>query len=477
MPDMDDGRGDRLLRLAPLGLLAASLVWVTSRAATRIDDPDAWWHLRLGYDFWHQHSLEAPQRWSSFADRSWVPTEPVPELVAALMHKGLGLPGVAWMFGMALCAVTVSLYALTRWLATPLPAAVVTAIALVPMYGSMTSRPQLISFVLLPITIGVWIRTESDLQPRWWLVPLFWLWSLCHGFWFIGVAYCLGGTVAVIVGRRASSTQVLRLLAVGVAGFAVVLLNPLGPAVLEAPFRVQDGAKYIAEWQRPDPLAAGPLTAWLMIVLALALLAKNRQGITPYRVVLLVSAALWAWYAERTVILSALASAPVLAGALDAYVREGPTVLGERGRLSGLEWKVVGGSLLALAVGLGLAVPHTSRDPGGVPLALDAQLDRLPAGTPVLNAYVLGGWITWRHPDLNQYIDGLATPYSPGHAKDFNTIENQGPGWYRLVLSSRAPVALVAGDSTLAVSLEKRGWVSRGSDAGFVLLIRPDAAG
>jgi hypothetical protein len=93
----------------------------------------------------------------------------------------------------------------------------------------------------------------------------------------------------------------------------------------------------------------------------------------------------------------------------------------------------------------------------------------------VFNAYELGGWIAWRHPDLEQYIDGLITPYSEQHAEDFHRAEIQAPGWYRIVQDSHAPVALVATDSALAAGLEHQGWTRQGADAGYVLLRRPGA--
>jgi hypothetical protein len=479
---MAEPRGDRLVRAAPLGLLALALAWITTKAAARIDDPDDWWHLRLGNDLIHQHSLSAPHHWSTFADQSWVPTEPLPEIVSALLDRWLGLPGLAWLFGLFLLLVTISLYVGNRQRAAALPAVVVTVLAFVPMYGALSSRPQLVSFVLIPILLGAWFRSEEDLRPRWWLVPLCWFWSLCHGFWFIGVAYGFAGVVAVIVRRRATPRQVASLAGVAVASLAVVLLNPIGLGVLKAPFAVNGGAKYITEWQHPHPFTAEPLGAWLMIALTLVVWAITRRGVTTYGVLLLLSAVFWAWYAERTVIVSALVSAPVLAGALDALLRparaddradEVADALSRPGRLGRPELLVIGVAAALSLVGLAIAVPHTSRLPGSVPLALDAGLDRQQPGSPVLNDYALGGWIAWRHPDLNQYIDGLATPYSPQHDEDFHTIESQGPGWYRLVEQSGAQVALVESDTTLRRALERRGWRDDGSDAGYVLLLTP----
>jgi hypothetical protein len=471
---MDERLGDKLVRAAPLAILAAALAWITAKAAGRIDDPDDWWHLRLGNDLIHQHSLAAPDHWSSFADRSWVPTEPLPEIVSALVDRWLGLPGLAWLFGLFLLLVTISLYVLNRQRAGRLPATVVTVLAFLPMYGALTSRPQLVSFALLPVLLGAWFRSETDLRPRWWLVPLCWFWSLCHGFWFIGVAYGFVGVAAVVLRRRADLRQVLKLSGVALASFAVVLLNPVGFGVVKAPLAVNAAAKYITEWQHPHPFSPGPLGAWLMIGLTVVVWGVTRRGVTVYGALLLLSAALWAWYAERTVIVSALVSAPVLAGALDALLTAHSGSEHDAPGLPGrIELRVMVAAGFASLVGLALAVPHTSELPGSVPLGLERKLDRLQPGTKVLNDYTLGGWIAWRHPDLDQYIDGLATPYSPQHDDDFHTIGTLGPGWYHLVEQSRVTVALVESDTTLRQALEHRGWRYAGADAGFTLLLEP----
>jgi hypothetical protein len=120
-----------------------------------------------------------------------------------------------------------------------------------------------------------------------------------------------------------------------------------------------------------------------------------------------------------------------------------------------------------------VASPQVADRPGDVPTALDAALDRLPPGTGVLNAYELGGWLAWRHPRLEQYVDGLITPYSVAHVEGYDRVVRQAPGWYAVVRDADLRVALVAEDSALAAGLTERGWVPEGTDDGYVLLRRP----
>ena len=463
---------DRVLRWAPFALLVATLWWVVTQAWGPLKDPDSWWHLRLGEDFLDQHSFATPSHWSSFATASWVPTEPLPEAVTALVRRWFGLPGVVWLYVATVVAVVLVVYFVCRRYAGPLPAVVATMLFVAAGQGSMTPRPQLVSYVLLVVLLEAWRRTEQDLRPRWWLVPLCWLWSLCHGFWFIGVVYGCLAVVAIALGRRAGARELVRLAALAVACGAVVLLNPVGLAVLEAPFEVSQFTQYVTEWARPSITAGPPLTATAMAVVVAVVWAVRRRGPTWFTAILLASALFWDWYAIRTIVLGALVAAPLLAGVLQSLVGTEPGRPGPGAPRSERRALAVGAvALLAVAA---VVVPHSADRPGDVPTALDPQLDRLPAGTAVFNSYTLGGWISWRHPDLNQYIDGLITPYTPEHAERYYRSGLLDHGWYATVRDSGAPVALLESDSALAAGLKRHGWRVEGTDAGYVLLGRPE---
>jgi hypothetical protein len=193
---------------------------------------------------------------------------------------------------------------------------------------------------------------------------------------------------------------------------------------------------------------------------------------------MLVTAVVLLWYAERLVVVAALVVAPLFAQALGVVVSRSGGSTDGAGRIGRAEVATMAACAVVCTMALAVAAPHTSDTPGHVPLGLDAALDRLPAGTPVFNSYVLGGWIAWRHPELEQYIDGLATPYSEAHVRDYLRADATDKGWYAVVRDSRAPVALVGSGSALAQALEKKkGWTSEGTSNGYVLLHRPAARG
>ena len=463
--------GERALRWMPTALVTVLLGWIAARAARPVNDPDAWWHLRLGNDLIDQRSLSTPDHWSAFATVHWVPTEPLPEIVAAYVDRWWGLPGLAVLYDVAGAAVVLGAYLVCRRRSAALPAAVTCVLVVLAASASLTSRPQLVSFVLLPVVIDAWLRTEEDQRTRWWLVPLVWAWSLCHGFWFLGAAYGFVFVAGFALSRRMPWPVVARQAVVAVASFAVVVLNPVGLGVIEAPFRVNDTSQFIQEWARTDLTSPSALGALVMVLGTAAVWLVRRRGVSWAHLLVLLSAAFWIWYAGRTVAVAGLVVAPLLAAALDGLLadRDEHTDPPRRSR----EATVLGAVALVIAAVVVAAAPAVADRPGDVPTALDPALDRLPPGTRVFNAYELGGWLAWRHPDLEQYIDGLITPYSARHAQDYVDATSTAPGWPRIVDRSGASAALLPQGSPLALGLSRRGWRSVGRDDGYVLLETP----
>ena len=144
---------------------------------------------------------------------------------------------------------------------------------------------------------------------------------MCHGFWFIGAAYGFLFVVGIAMSRRTDLRTLVRLTCVPIGrALLVVLLNPAGLGVFEAPFRVNAVAGYITEWQRTQPAAPGPAGALLMIALTAVLWGVTRTGVSWTRVLMLSSAVFWVWDAERLVVVGAVVTVPLLAGALDGLL-------------------------------------------------------------------------------------------------------------------------------------------------------------
>src|ERR1019366_8521257 len=101
-----------------------------------------------------------------------------------------------------------------RQAADSVPAIMAALAALVGTGGSLSERPQLVSFVLLAVTVGAWWKTAGDLRPRWWLAPMTFLWACSHGMWGVGVLLGLTVIAGLALDRRLDRHTSARLLAV-----------------------------------------------------------------------------------------------------------------------------------------------------------------------------------------------------------------------------------------------------------------------
>ena len=168
-----------------------------------VKESDVYWHIRAGRQL--------------LAD--WTFAGPDPR--GHVRHANLGAPSVScptsrWLDSTTggggrvsrcssrsrLTFVFAAFWFVARRYATPLELAVLVVLALAGTSGSLTWRPQVLSFGFAAITAGAWYATSRDHRARWWLVPMTWLWACCHGFWFFVPALGLLVGAGMLLDRR-----------------------------------------------------------------------------------------------------------------------------------------------------------------------------------------------------------------------------------------------------------------------------------
>jgi hypothetical protein len=455
-----------IFTLLPLIGLAALLVRFTALAAGPIKDPDAWWHLRVGREFLEgRWTLRDTGPLSTFATETWTPRDWLPQLAASKMESLFGLPGVAWLYGASLIAFLLVGYFVCRRFADPLPAALATTLAAIGASGSLSQRPQMISFTLLFVVVGAWLATASDGKPRWWLVPLTWLWAMCHGMWYCAVAVGVVTVAGILLDRRVDIRRSATLAAIPLLSFAATGLTPVGPKLWLTVFDTTGMWQYVSEWQPASFREPAPAATVLAIFVIVACWARG-AGAVPWSHIGLLSCAVgWTLLSGRTVALGAVVAAPLVASLLQSQQRS------NRKPIRRYEPVFLGCVAAACLSTLALVAPTTAQAAGNVPDAFDASLDAQPDGAVILNDYALGGWLHWSHPDLQTVVDGFTDGYTPQAVAAFLDATAVSEGWEDYVSEVDPDLALLPTGSPLAVALVDRlNWESKGTDAGYVLL-------
>lgn len=454
----------------PVVLMGVFMIAVTRQGVRAISDPDAFWHLRLGQDILDARSVSAvTDPWSSVSSQPWVPTQWLTEAVLAVAENVGGLPAVAWVFTVALLVLVLLVHRTARHVADAVPAAFTTGLTILAMSASLSPRPHMATYLLLCVTVLAWLRTIDDLRPRWWLVPVTWVWATSHGMWFVGPVVGLAVVGGLFLDRRVDRSGLFKLAAVPVGSVVVAALTPVGPALLQAPFAVAGVGAFITEWQPPSFREPGPAVAALMVAAVVVSWSRSSRRAPWTEVALLLLAAAWILLATRTVALGAVIVSPLVAAALQDMLRPGaqePT----RAEL----WTLRGTAAAIACVTL-FIVPTSAAQPANVPSALDGDLDALPAGSVVYNDYRLGGWLRWHHPDLEPVVDGMTEAYSVEHLEDFGRVQAVAADWQDTFDEWQPAAALVLDRSPLATALtEQRGWTTVAEDDGYVLLAPGD---
>jgi hypothetical protein len=434
-----------------------------------VNDPSPWLHLKIGAYLLHGGRFGLPDPWALFATRTYIPTEWLPAIVGQEIYQGFGLPGIAWMRCAGILGLLSALMWSARRSAGALTAALVSLAALVGAYHGLTERPQLVGFVFFAVAIGAWWRTALDLKPRWWLVPMTWLWACCHGLWIVGIGMGLVCIAGLLLDRRLTRTAAARLLAIPLVSLVAAGITPLGPRLLLTPLSVGSNAnQFVGEWQSTsvrDPFAVVTLAMLGLVVLSWVRLGKQPPW---WQIGFLLTGVAATLAATRTIAAGAVIAAPLLAHEIQMYRGRPVAATTRRSRSA---WAAL--ILVALVAAAPLSEAR-AQTPVAVPQRLMPQLSAIPSGTVVLAQGDISGWLFWAEPGVKPVLDPRIEIYPSAHIRAFVSAMAAGPGWDQFVHRSGARYALVLSDSPIASALtERAAWSQIGKDAGYVLLRSP----
>jgi len=436
----------------------------------QVKDIDAWWHLKTGQFVLHGGAFVGPDPWVPFATKPFVLTQWLPEVIAFKGYEWFGLPAVAWLRCVGLLLILSAILWSTRRVADTVPAVITALAALVGTGGSLSERPQLVSFIFLALWVGAWWRTAEDLRPRWWLIPLTWIWASSHGMWSTGIGVGVIVITGLFLDRRIDLRKAGRLMLVPAASLAVVALTPVGPRLLLTPFDVAENAtSFIQEWQ-PTNVRGDVFAIVTMILLVGAVIGWVRSSSAPpwWQIGLAAAAFVSTLAMGRTIAVGAIISAPLAAASLQRLRGTTPHLAG---RSSFRRWSAL---ILVAALVAAPASLIVARKPGLTPEGLRPALSAIPAGSVVLDDFSVSGWLLWAEPDLVPVIDLRSEIYSKEYFQAYRNAEQVRKGWQGYVRRVNPAYALLRTEAPLSLALqEELHWVPLQTAQGFTVLRAP----
>jgi hypothetical protein len=429
----------------PVAMVVATIGLLARLAARPLDNPDTYFHLRIGHEFLHGGWMPwAPGHLTSFESKTWAPTQWLSQVVMAAVEDHAGLAGIAWLSGLLFVGWGLAVYASVRQRAGLLASAVLVPLVMLGGETGLSMRPQVASYAATALTMIVWQRARASARPPWAAIAITWVWAMVHGMWPVGIVIGLAACCGIAMDRKLPLRQAARWLAVPVLAAVAAAFTPIGPRLYPAVLLVSSRSDVFTEWSPPDFT-----TFHCLIVLGLfaAVLAiRLRRGPLPWFDVFMVLVALgWSVYTSRTIPVAATMLAPLVGSALQDLIgpREG------RGKVE--RYGVAGGAAVALAA-LALAVPHTAK-PLEQPRWVAATFENAPAGTKVIDEMTFGSYLLWRYPNVDPTVHGYADVYSDAQLKRIIDTGRLEKGWQDNLRATGAELALLSPDSRLAYAL------------------------
>jgi hypothetical protein len=404
-------------------MLAFGLALVTvCTISNRFNDPDLWFHLKLGQAVWDTHSVQSKDVYSFTAYG-----QPSPE------HEWLAQWSIYATYKLG------GYTGLMLWLATL--ASILFAMvyilcyrcsgnALVAFMGGLCAwffgtvglaiRPLILGHLFLVIEL---ILLELGIRNRrwlWLLPPLFAVWVNCHGSFFFGLGvlfvYCvcsrIGGQWGLVVAERWDKPTQKTLVIAGALCVLALSCNPAGIHILLYPLNVlgqqSTSMNAIDEWLPPDLRSSRGL-GLIAAVLGILLIPLVRRSELRLREVLTVAMAFGlAIQHSRMLFVFGIAVSPVLCRLL------GPVLEERRGRdhpiANALLISVFLAAILWVFPGSGRIQEQIRRaNPVG---AID-YIRRAGLSGPMLNDYGFGGYLMWALPEHKVFIDGRGDVFDP----------------------------------------------------------------
>lgn len=447
-------------------LLVLWLVGMVQVAAVPLSNTDTYFHLRFGHELLSGWMPWNPGTISSVGTREWVPTQWLSEVVMAAAERLGGLAAVVWLFGAVLIAFTLTLFFVFRHrVGAGLAASLAIITMLACLYG-LSARPQLLSYLFMAVVAHAWLRTVDDDRPRWWLVPLTWLWAMCHGMWPLAIVFGLAVTFGLGLDGRPRRT-LLRLAAIPAASFAAAGLTPVGPRLYDAVLVVAGRGEFFTEWATPD--FSTPVPALGAALVAAAVVVSLRRAPQSWaHVICLVFAAGALVYSNRTVPIGVTVAAVLLTQVL-GDARRTPASRRET-------WSLAGAGVAAVLL-LAALVPARADHPLPMPAWVGDELSQVADGSRVLSDDITGGYLVWAHPELDVLYFGYGDIYTTAELEAKAALFGLEPGWDATMARLDPAVVVIDPELPLAYALERTlGWHVTHTDEDLVYLVPPAPA-
>lgn len=447
-------------------------------------DTDTWWHIRSGEHTLSEGMIYQDPFSHTKAGEDWVNHSWGAQIILYGVWSLAGNIGLALYVAVLATGGMAVLYQVCAGNAYLRAFTLVIGAAAAAVFWS--PRPQMISFFLSTVIVYLLFSYKHDDKDRlWFIVPLMLLWGNLHAGFSIGFILMGGfiaGEIAANIFNRGgadvvSPAGIRKLIIVGLASAAALVVNPYGLNMLLVPFETLSmGAlrEFIQEWNSPN---FQQRQTWPFIILLVGLigaLGASERRLAWSHFVLLGGTLFMALTAGRNIAVFAVVAIPVLTYYADSALTARGWVLNPIRRVTVRQGRLNTAILAVVLLGIG-AVTASILSPAAVDAAQRAYLpvdaaefiaEEAPPG-PMFNSYNWGGYLMFALPDYPVYADGRTDLYGDEFLLHYIRVHAARDDWRAALDDDGVNLVVVEAFSALAGQLaEEPGWTRIYDSAG-----------
>jgi hypothetical protein len=438
-------------------------------------DADTGWHIRTG-DYIIENT--AVPKVDFFSHRKfgepWIAHEWLSDVVFSVSHRTAGLNGVVVLSAGIISLTFILLYRLLQFYRfNLLTVTALTVLAALTASIHWLARPHLFSICLSV----AWFSLLESLQAnpgtkRLWIFPILMiLWVNLHGSFLFGFAllgiYGSANILSYILDRTSEreshKIRIALLLKIGLLSLIALFVNPYGFPLLIFPFEIlgsTEALNSIGEWQSPNFHEFTYYEFYLLLLLATALIARQKIGLVGVFITLFITHA--SLVGQRFIPLFAVLAAPFVGRQIDALYSDAVSKPAQNWFVNAIQIRVrksvenlqsfnEGLKHYRLTLALFLAAFAIACNNGALfglkildfqfkgpnyPIAAVKFLERNPLPGKMFNFYSYGGYLIYRfYPDprFRVFVDGRAIVDGENYFTEYKRVNLATHYWKEIL--------------------------------------------
>lgn len=437
--------------IAQIGFLIVFIACFTGSGDFLLGDGDTGYHIRAGEIILKDLAVPRHDPFSFISPPlPWTAHEWLSEVVMAIVHNALGLPGIVFLFALLL---STTYWLLFRWIRSSNRNILVDLLILILVLLSSRihwhARPHAFSLLLVVLLYQILILHKEDRGNYLYVIPpMMLLWVNLHGgfivgFIFMGIflsGYFLGFFGSNEEERSVSAIRGKQLSLICAVSVLAACVNPFGVHAFLFPFRLLSETylmDHVDEFLSPNFHGFAPYRYLLLFLIGILGLSKAELKATELMLVLLFTS--MSLYSARYIPLCAIVYSPILSKYGDILIQQyrgrGSGLIAQRSRI----YEEIDASAKGYAIPMFVLVFSAALAAGRIPVHFSEKtapksaiefLRANPIRGKMFNNDEIGDHVIYNlYPQYKVFMDGRLDMYGTPIAKEYMEVEAIKPGW------------------------------------------------